>query len=91
MAQTTKTQYVHPEVLVDTQWVEEHLEDKNVRIVESYLPVNKHYQNKKNFRFVLCDSCFWFATILKNIFKVTQCPRCKKNKIYIDRIAINKK
>lgn len=34
MAQTTKTKYVHPEVLVDTQWVEEHLEDKNVRIVE---------------------------------------------------------
>ncbi len=89
MAQTTKTKYVHPEVLVDTQWVEEHLEDKNVRIVESYLPVTKHYYNKKNFRFVLCDSCFWFATIFKNIFKVTQCPRCKKNKIYIDRIAIN--
>ncbi len=89
MAQTTKTKYVHPEVLVDTQWVKEHLEDKNVRIVESYLPVNKHYYNKKKIRFVLCDSCFWFATILKNIFKVTQCPRCKKNKIYIDRIAIN--
>ena len=89
MAQITKTKYVHPKVLVDTQWVEEHLEDKNVRVVESYLPVNKHYYNKKNFRFVLCDSCFWFATILKNVFKVTQCPRCKKNKLYIDRIAIN--
>ena len=89
MAQTTKTKYVHPEVLVDTQWVEDHLEDKNVRIVESYLPVNKHYYNKKNFRFVLCDSCFWFATILKNIFKVSQCPRCKKNKLFIDRIAID--
>ena len=34
MAQITKTKYVHPEVLVDTQWVEEHLDDKNVRIVE---------------------------------------------------------
>ncbi len=34
MAQITKTKYVHPEVLVDTQWVEQHLEDKNVRIVE---------------------------------------------------------
>ena len=43
MAQTTKTKYVHPEVLVDTQWVEEHLEDKNVRVVESYIPVNKHH------------------------------------------------
>ena len=34
MAQITKTKYVHPEVLVDTQWVEEHLEDEHVRIVE---------------------------------------------------------
>ena len=34
MAQITKTKYVHPEVLVDTQWVEEHLDDKQVRIVE---------------------------------------------------------
>ena len=58
---------------------------------EYYLPVNKHYYNKKDFRFVLCDSCFWFASILKNIFNVTQCPRCKKNKLYIDRIAINQK
>ena len=28
MAQITKTKYVHPEVLVDTQWVEEHLDDE---------------------------------------------------------------
>ena len=41
MAQITKTKYVHPEVLVDTQWVEEHLEDKNVRIVKSYIPPKK--------------------------------------------------
>ncbi|MGI0052323.1 MAG: sulfurtransferase [Nitrososphaeraceae archaeon] len=34
MAQITKTKYVHPEVLVDTQWVEEHLDDKQVRFVE---------------------------------------------------------
>ncbi len=29
------TEYVHPEVLVSTQWVQDHLEDANVRIVES--------------------------------------------------------
>ena len=34
MAQITKTKHVHTEVLVDTQWVEEHLDDKHVRIVE---------------------------------------------------------
>jgi len=34
MTQTTKIEYSHPEVLVDTQWVEEHLNDPNIRIVE---------------------------------------------------------
>jgi len=34
MTQTTKMEYSHPEVLVDTQWVEEHLNDPNIRIVE---------------------------------------------------------
>jgi len=88
MAQTTKTKYVHPEVLVDTQWVEEHIEDKNVRIPKLSILSKKNYYDKKEFKFVLCDTCFWFATILKNIFKVTECPRCKKNKLYIDRIPI---
>ena len=27
-------EYVHPEVLVDTQWVEDHLNDPKVRIAE---------------------------------------------------------
>jgi hypothetical protein len=26
-------EYVHPEVLVDTQWAEDHLEDRKVRII----------------------------------------------------------
>ena len=88
MAQTTKTKYVHPEVLVDTQWVEEHLEDKNVRIVKSYIPPKKYYYDKKNYRFVLCDSCWWFATIIKNSFKISECPICKNRKIYIETIRI---
>lgn len=29
------SQYIHPEVLVDTQWVADHKDDPNVRIVES--------------------------------------------------------
>jgi len=40
MAETTTKQYAHPEVLVDTSWVENHLKDPNVRIVEvDYDPV----------------------------------------------------
>src|SRR5690242_11731278 len=27
--------YAHPEVLVSTQWVQDHLDDPNIRIVES--------------------------------------------------------
>ena len=29
------TEYAHPEVLVSTQWVEDHLNDSDIRIVES--------------------------------------------------------
>ena len=29
------TEYIHPEVLVETDWVAQHLNDKNVRVVES--------------------------------------------------------
>jgi len=28
------------------------------------ITVNKDYYNKNNCRFVLCDSCWWFATII---------------------------
>ena len=30
-----QTSYAHPEVLVDTEWVAQHLNDPNVRIVEA--------------------------------------------------------
>jgi hypothetical protein len=88
MAQITKTKYVHPEVLVDTQWVEEHLDDKQGSTAQFCITVSNQYYDKKNCRFVLCDACFWFATILKNLFKLNQCPRCKKNKLIFDKIAI---
>ncbi len=29
------TEYAHPEVLVDTEWVAQHLNDPNVRLVEA--------------------------------------------------------
>src|SRR6476661_157498 len=34
MTQITNTQYIHPEVLVDTQWLEEHLNDPLIKIAE---------------------------------------------------------
>ena len=50
--------------------------------------VNKDYYDKNSCRFVLCDSCFWFATILKNVFKISECPICRNKKIYIETIRI---
>ena len=41
MEQITKTNYVHPEVLVDTQWIEEQLVDKQLKTVPSCITVNK--------------------------------------------------
>ena len=32
---TNPTDYAHPEALVDTDWLEQHLNDKDLRIVES--------------------------------------------------------
>ena len=52
------------------------------------ITINKYYYDKNNCRFVLCESCWWFATILKGVSKISsQCPRCKKkNRLYIERI-----
>ena len=36
--------YVHPEVLVDTQWIEDHLKDSNVRIAEVDYEPKANYQ-----------------------------------------------
>ena len=47
--------------------------------------INNDYYDKNNCRFVLCESCWWFATVLKDIFKISKCPRCKK-KVCVDRI-----
>jgi len=45
MAQTaTKNEYAHPEVLVDTQWVEDHLKDEKVRIAEVYYDATANYE-----------------------------------------------
>src|ERR687891_1481536 len=40
----SKTSYAHPEVLVDTQWVEEHLKDSKVRIAEVDYDPKANYQ-----------------------------------------------
>ncbi len=33
--------------------------------------LNKYYYDKSNCRFVLCESYWWFATILKNVSKIS--------------------
>ncbi|MGZ5547306.1 MAG: hypothetical protein ACXWFZ_05080 [Nitrososphaeraceae archaeon] len=57
---------------------------------EKIITVNKDYYDKSNFKFILCDSCWWFDSILKDVSKISnQCPRCKKKKrMYVERITI---
>jgi thiosulfate/3-mercaptopyruvate sulfurtransferase len=40
----SKTSYAHPEVLVDTQWTEEHIKDSSVRIAEVDYDPKANYQ-----------------------------------------------
>jgi hypothetical protein len=85
MAQIVKTKYAHPEVLVDTQWVENHLEDKKVMIRKEF-NIEKKYYNKSNFKFAFCESCFWIASILKDVIKINKCPICYKKDIFLESI-----
>jgi len=85
MAQIAKTEYAHPEVLVDTQWVETHLEDKKIRSQKEYNLKNNFY-NKSNFKFAFCESCYWIASILKDVIKINSCPICYKKNIFLESI-----
>ena len=87
MAQIAKTKYAHPEVLVDTLWIEKHLQDNNLKIIVKSDVISKNYYNKNAIKFVLCESCYWIASILKEVFKISQCPRCGKKKLFIERIS----
>ena len=44
MTQVTKTDYAHPEVLVDTQWLEEHLNDPSIKIAEVDYDTQSNYE-----------------------------------------------
>ena len=44
MAQITKTEYAHPEVLVDTKWVEDYLNDPKIRIAEVDYDSQSNYE-----------------------------------------------
>ena len=87
MAQIAKTKYAHPEVLVHPQGIDEHLEDHNVRIVIKTPTMHKNYYDKNNLKFAFCESCYWIASILKDVFKISKCPKCGKKKIYMERIS----
>ena len=56
------------------------IESLNV-LQNKYIIENRSYYEKKDCRFVLCEYCFWFATILKNKNNRDICPICKKMKI----------
>jgi len=53
--------YAHPEVLVDTQWVAEHLSDRKVRIIESDIDITTYNSGH------IPGAIFWnaFTTIMQ--------------------------
>ena len=53
--------YTHPEVLVDTQWVAEHLHDPKVRIVDTHIDPAPYESGH------IPGAVFWnsFGTLLK--------------------------
>ena len=53
------------------------------------ISINKNYYDKYNCKFVFCESCYWFATILvKKKFNIKYCYNCNKKNIYIETILI---
>jgi hypothetical protein len=36
---------------------------------------------KKDCKFIICNSCYWITTIIKNNVKIIKCPICKKNEL----------
>ena len=64
MAQITNTRYSQPEVLVDTQWLEEHLNDKNLKIAEVDYDAQSNYEIGHIPNSVLID---WKKDINNNI------------------------
>lgn len=46
------------------------------------------YYKKSDCRFLLCESCYWCTTILKNEYNIDTkiCPICNKKRMYIKNI-----
>jgi 3-mercaptopyruvate sulfurtransferase SseA len=53
--------YAHPEVLVDTQWVEDHTKDSNVRIAEV------DYDPKANYQLGHVPGFFFFCLLILSL------------------------
>ena len=59
-------QYAHPEVLVDSQWVAEHLSDRNIRIIDAHINPETYDAGH------IPGAVFWngFTTILQPDYRV---------------------
>src|SRR2546422_10662920 len=76
---THPTQYAHPEALVETDWLEKHLKDEGIRIVESNEDVllydTGHIPGAKNMPWNTAtkeDNTFKYATELAKTY-LDQC------------------
>lgn len=71
--QTSDSNYAHPEVLVDTQWVADHLDDPNVRLIEG--DISSHVYDTGH----IPGAVFW------NVFTDLMSPNQQLN---FDRVAM---
>jgi hypothetical protein len=52
------------------------------------ISISKNYCDKYNCKFVFCESCYWFATILVDKFNNNRCYICNKKDIHRGTILI---
>jgi len=57
-----------------------------IKTITTTTVIDNEYYNKNNYKFILCDFCYWCATIFKDIDKFNHCPKCKKKELYVERI-----
>jgi hypothetical protein len=57
---------------------------------QTIINISKKYYDKHNSKFVFCESCYWFATILveDKFNNIKQCYICNKKNIHNGTILI---
>lgn len=61
------------------------MNEKSILLFEKVNSNNMFYK-RELCRFVFCNSCFWIATLLKDIMNIVQCPECNSRELFVNQI-----